>query len=149
MVKIDVKGLDEFREKIDSLEGDFKNTLKKGVMKGARQVAKTANANAKARGFTMDKYFYTSEAKSTRKSDTAIIAKVGTKAASGIAPQKNKIAYYKSKGDTYYIKFPEFGTIKQAPQPTLQPALESNKDYVNKCITDALDEDIKKRGLNK
>ncbi len=77
-----------------------------------------------------------------------LLTKVGTKKVSvGAAPQKNKTAYYKSQGDYYYVKFPEFGTIKQSPKPALQPALESNQEYINKCVEESLEKEIKKLGF--
>lgn len=148
MVKVEIEGLDEYRKKLESLEGNFKKALKVGVMKASRKVAKDANANAKSRGFSMGKYFHASEAKSTKKSDTAVIGKVGTKSVKlGAVPKKNRMAYYKEQGDYFYVKFPEFGTVKQAPKPTLQPALEANKEFVIKCVEDALKEEINKLGF--
>lgn len=147
MIEIETEGLKEFRQELEKLGADFKTALKSGIMKGARKVAKDGNANAKARGFTMGKYYSTSETKSTRKSDTSITVLVGTKrTVRGAAPKKNKIAYYKEQGDFFYIKFPEFGTIHQAPQPTLQPALESNREYVNKCIAESFNKAVEKAG---
>ena len=148
MVSISIEGLDEYRKKLESLEGNFKKALKSGVIKASRKVAKDANANAKSHGFSMGKYFHASEAKSTKKSDTAVIGKVGTKSVKlGAAPTKNRMAYYKEQGDYFYVKFPEFGTVKQSPKPSLQPALEANKEFVKECVEDALKEEIKKLGF--
>ncbi len=148
MVNVSVEGLDEYRKKLESLDGNFKKALKSGVMKGSRKVATDANTNAKNRGWRMGKYYHASEAKSTRKSDSAVIGKVGTKSVKlGSAPAKNRMAYYKEQGDYFHVKFPEFGTVKQSPKPTLQPALESNQEYVKKCVVDALKDAIKKTGF--
>ena len=147
MVTVEIKGLEEFRKDIEALGGNFKKALKSGVMKGGRKVAKDANSNARSYGFTMGKYYSVSEAKSTRKSDTAVSVLVGTKRVKrGAVPKKNKIEYYKSQGDYYYIKFPEFGTVHQAPKPTLQPALKSNEDYINGCIKESFEKETKKLG---
>lgn len=147
MINIETEGLKEFRKKLEALDGNFKKALKKGVMKGARKVAKDGNSNAHSRGFSMSKYYFASEASYTRQSDTAIVVKVGTKSLRrGVAPQKNKTAYYKSQGDYFYVRFPEYGTVHQAPQPTLKPALESNKEYIKECVEDAFNKEIKKLG---
>jgi len=54
--------------------------------------------------------------------------------------------YYKSVGDYFYVRFPEYGTIHQAPQPTLKPALESNEEYIKECVEEAFQKEIKKLG---
>ena len=147
MINIETNGLKEFRKRLEALDGNFKKALKKGVMKGARKVAKDGNRNAKSRGFSMSEYYSASEASYTKQSDTAIVVKVGTRRVRrGVAPQKNKSKYYKSVGDYFYVRFPEYGTIHQAPQPTLKPALESNEEYIKECVKEAFEKEIKKLG---
>lgn len=46
--------------------------------------------------------------------------------------------------DSFYWKFQEFGTAKQAAQPYMRPAFEANKDAAIDRIGEKLDEHIQK-----
>lgn len=142
---ISISGLDEFRKTLEELGGDFKKAIKKGARKSAIKIAKESNAEAKSRGWTEEKYYGVKERKSSRGSDTSVGIKVGTlEKKSGIAPTTNKIKWYKKEGDRFYVRFPEYGTIYQAPQPLLIPIFESHKESIRASIYDELNKAINK-----
>lgn len=147
---ISIQGLDEFRKTLEELGGDFKKAIKAGAKKAGNEIAKEANAEAKSRGWTEDKYYDVKEKKSSKGSDTSVAIKVGTLEVSGIgAPSKNKIIWYKKKGDRYYILFPEFGTVTQAPQPLLIPTFEKKKPVIEQYIKEGLQKAIDKANKKK
>lgn len=75
---ISITGLDEFRETLEELGGDFKKAIKAGARKAGNEIAKEANAEAKSRGWSEDKYYDVKERKSSKGSDTSVAIKVGT-----------------------------------------------------------------------
>ncbi|MCZ9924214.1 HK97 gp10 family phage protein [Brachyspira hyodysenteriae] len=60
---ISIKGLDEFRKTLEELGGDFKKAIKAGARKAGNEIAKEANAEAKSRGWSEDKYYDVKERK--------------------------------------------------------------------------------------
>lgn len=147
---ITVEGLDEFREALEELGGDFKKAIKAGARKAGNEIAKEANAEAKSRGWTEDKYYDVKEKKSSKGSDTSVAIKVGTLEVSGTgAPSKNKIIWYKENGDRYYVRFPEYGTVTQAPQPLLIPTFEKKKPVIEQYIKEGLQKAIDKANKKK
>lgn len=147
---ITVEGLDEFREALEELGGDFKKAIKTGAKKSGNEIAKEANAEAKSRGWTEDKYYDVKEKKSSKGSDTSVAIKVGTLEVSGTGtPSKNKIIWYKKKGDRYYVRFPEYGTVTQAPQPLLIPTFEKKKPVIEQYIKEGLQKAIDKANKKK
>ncbi|WP_028329183.1 HK97-gp10 family putative phage morphogenesis protein [Brachyspira alvinipulli] len=142
---ISIKGLDEFRKTLEELGGDFKKAIKAGARKAGNEIAKEANAEAKSRGWSEDKYYDVKERKSSKGSDTSVAIKVGTlEKKGGGVPQKNKIKWYKEQGDRYYVRFPEYGTIYQPPQPLLIPIFESKKNVIEEYIKQKLQQAIDK-----
>lgn len=147
---ISIQGLDEFRKTLEELGGDFKKAIKAGARKAGNEIAKEANAEAKSRGWTEDKYYDVKEKKSSKGSDTSVAIKVGTLEVSGTgAPSKNKIIWYKKKGDRYYVRFPEYGKLKQPPQPLLIPIFESKKTVIEQYIKESLQKAIDKANKKK
>ena len=147
---ISISGLDEFRKTLEELGGDSKKAIKKGARKSAIKIAKESNAEAKSRGWTEEKYYGVKERKSSRGSDTSVGIKVGTlEKKSGIAPTTNKIKWYKKEGDRFYVRFPEYGTIYQAPQPLLIPIFESKKPVIEQYIKQKLQKAIDKANKKK
>lgn len=147
---ISIKGLDEFRKTLEELGGDFKKAIKAGARKAGNEIAKEANAEAKSRGWSEDKYYDVKERKSSKGSDTSVAIKVGTlEKKGGGVPQKSKIKWYKEQGDRYYVRFPEYGTIYQAPQPLLIPIFESKKNVIEEYIKQKLQQAIDKANKKK
>ncbi|PCG20852.1 HK97-gp10 family putative phage morphogenesis protein [Brachyspira sp. G79] len=147
---ISIKGLDEFRKTLEELGGDFKKAIKAGARKAGNEIAKEANAEAKSRGWSEDKYYDVKERKSSKGSDTSVAIKVGTlEVRGGGVPQKNKIKWYKEKGDRYYVRFPEYGTIYQPPQPLLIPIFENKKPVIEEYIKQKLQQAIDKANKKK
>ena len=147
---ISIQGLDEFRKTLEELGGDFKKAIKAGARKAGNEIAKEANAEAKSRGWTEDKYYDVKEKKSSKGSDTSVAIKVGTLEVSGTgAPSKNKIIWYKKKGDRYYVCFPEYGTVTQAPQPLLIPTFEKKRPVIEQYIKEGLQKAIDKANKKK
>lgn len=147
---ISIKGLDEFRNTLEELGGDFKKAIKAGARKAGNEIAKEANAEAKSRGWSEDKYYDVKERKSSKGSDTSVAIKVGTlEKKGGGVPSKNKIKCYKKQGDRYYVRFPEFGTINQPPQPLLIPIFESKKNVIEEYIKQKLQQAIDKANNKK
>ncbi|CRF35368.1 hypothetical protein BRSU_2611 [Brachyspira suanatina] len=142
---ISIKGLDEFRKTLEELGGDFKKAIKAGARKAGNEIAKEANAEAKSRGWSENKYYDVKERKSSKGSDTSVAIKVGTlEKKGGGVPSKNKIKWYKEQGDRYYVRFPEYGTVSQPPQPLLIPIFESKKDVIEEYIKQKLQQAIDK-----
>lgn len=140
---LSIKGFDEFRKELEQLGGNFKKAIKSGARKGGNKVSQEANAEAKNRGWSEDKYYNVKETKSSKNSDTSAAIKIiAMEKARGIAPTKNKIKWYKEQGDRYYVRFPEYGTIKQAKQPLLIPIFYKNEEYINSCIKTELNKAI-------
>ncbi|TXJ16399.1 hypothetical protein EPJ64_03155 [Brachyspira aalborgi] len=140
---VSIRGLDEFRKELERLGGDFKKAIKSGARKGGNKVSQEANAEAKNRGWSEDKYYNLKEKRISRGSDTSVAIRIGAmEKVRGIAPTKNKIKWYKEKGDRYYTRFPEYGTIKQAKQPLLIPIFYKNETYINSCIKREIDKAI-------
>lgn len=135
-----IQGLNEFKEELERLGNNFKKAVKNGARKAGNKIAREANAEAKKRGWSEDKYYNVRVGKSKR--FRAKLRIVALEKAKGIAPTKNKIKWYKEQGDRYYIRFPEYGTIKQAKQPLLIPIFYSNEEYINSCIRTELDKAI-------
>lgn len=147
---ISIKGLDEFRKTLEELGGDFKKAIKAGARKAGNEIAKEANAEAKSRGWSEDKYYDVKERKSSKGSDTSVAIKVGTlEKKGGGVPQKSKIKWYKEQGDRYYVRFPEYGTIYQPPQPLLIPIFESKKNVIEEYIKQKLQQAIDKANKKK
>lgn len=147
---ISIKGLDEFRETLEELGGDFKKAIREGARKAGKEIEKEANAEAKSRGWSEDKYYDVKERKASRGSDTSVAIKVGTlEGKRGIAPKKNKIKWYKEQGDRYYVRFPEYGKLKQPPQPLLIPIFESKKTVIEEYIEQKLQKAIDKANKKK
>ncbi|ASJ21577.1 HK97-gp10 family putative phage morphogenesis protein [Brachyspira hampsonii] len=147
---ISIKGLDEFRKTLEELGGDFKKAIKAGARKAGNEIAKEANAEAKSRGWSEDKYYDVKERKSSKGSNTSVAIKVGTlEVSGGGVPQKNKIKWYKEKGDRYYVRFPEYGTIYQLPQPLLIPIFENKKPVIEEYIKQKLQQAIDKANKKK
>ncbi|MBW5409749.1 HK97-gp10 family putative phage morphogenesis protein [uncultured Brachyspira sp.] len=147
---ISIKGLDEFRKTLEELGGDFKKAIKAGARKAGNEIAKEANAEAKSRGWSEDKYYDVKERKSSKGSDTSVAIKVGTlEKKGGGVPQKNKIKWYKEQGDRYYVRFPEYGTIYQPPQPLLIPIFENKKPVIEEYIKQKLQQAIDKANKKK
>lgn len=147
---ISIQGLDEFRKTLEELGGDFKKAIKTGAKKAGNEIAKEANAEAKSRGWTEDKYYDVKEKKSSKGSDTSVAIKVGTLEVSGTgASSKNKIIWYKKNGDRYYVRFPEYGKLKQPPQPLLIPIFESKKTVIEQYIKEGLQKAIDKANKKK
>lgn len=140
---VSIRGLDEFRKELEELGGDFKKAIKSGARKGGNKVSQEANAEAKNRGWSEDKYYNVKEKRISRGSDTSVAIRIGAmEKGRGIAPSRNKIKWYKEKGDRYYTRFPEYGTIKQAKQPLLIPIFYKNETYINSCIKQAINKAI-------
>lgn len=140
---VSIEGFDEFRKELEQLGGNFKKAIKSGARKGGNKVSQEANAEAKNRGWSEDKYYNLKEKRISRGSDTSVAIRIGAmEKVRGIAPTKNKIKWYKEKGDRYYTRFPEYGTIKQAKQPLLIPIFYKNETYINSCIKREIDKAI-------
>ena len=140
---VSIRGLDEFRKELEQLGGNFKKAIKSGARKGGNKVSQEANAEAKNRGWSEDKYYNVKEKRISKGSDTSVAIRIGAmEKRRGIAPTKNKIKWYKEKGDRYYTRFPEYGTIKQAKQPLLIPIFYKNETYINSCIKREIDKAI-------
>ena len=140
---VSIRGLDEFRKELERLGGDFKKAIKSGARKGGNKVSQEANAEAKNRGWSEDKYYNVKEKRISKGSDTSVALRLGAmEKGRGIAPSRNKIKWYKEKGDRYYTRFPEYGTIKQAKQPLLIPIFYKNETYINSCIKQAINKAI-------
>lgn len=140
---VSIIGLDEFRKELEELGGDFKKAIKSGARKGGNKVSQEANAEAKNRGWSEDKYYNVKEKRISKGSDTSVAIRIGAmEKGRGIAPSRNKIKWYKEKGDRYYTRFPEYGTIKQAKQPLLIPIFYKNETYINSCIKQAINKAI-------
>ena len=140
---VSIKGFDEFRKELERLGGDFKKAIKSGARKGGNKVSQEANAEAKNRGWSEDKYYNVKEKRISKGSDTSVAIRIGAmEKGRGIAPSRNKIKWYKEKGDRYYTRFPEYGTIKQAKQPLLIPIFYKNETYINSCIKQAINKAI-------
>ena len=140
---VSIRGLDEFRKELERLGGDFKKDIKSGARKGGNKVSQEANAEAKNRGWSEDKYYNVKEKRISKGSDTSVAIRIGAmEKGRGIAPSRNKIKWYKEKGDRYYTRFPEYGTIKQAKQPLLIPIFYKNETYINSCIKQAINKAI-------
>lgn len=143
---LNVRGLDEFRKELNELGGDFKKAIKSGARKAGNKISKEANAEAKNRGWSEDKYYNVKEKRISRGSDTSVAIRIGALVKKiGLAPsknKKNKIKWYKEQGDRYYTRFPEYGTIKQAKQPLIVPIFYNNEEYINSCIKQALDKAV-------
>lgn len=140
---VSIRGLDEFRKELERLGGDFKKAIKSGARKGGNKVSQEANAEAKNRGWSEDKYYNVKEKRISKGSDTSVAIRIGAmEKGRGIAPSRNKIKWYKEKGDRYYTRFPEYGTIKQAKQPLLIPIFYKNETYINSCIKREIDKAI-------
>lgn len=141
---VSIRGLDEFRKELERLGGDFKKAIKSGARKGGNKVSQEANAEAKNRGWSEDKYYNLKEKRISKGSDTSVAIRIGAlvkKRGCGV-PTKNKIKWYKEQGDRYYTRFPEYGTIKQAKQPLLIPIFYKNETYINSCIKREIDKAI-------
>ena len=129
---VSIKGFDEFRKELEQLGGNFKKAIKSGARKGGNKVSQEANAEAKNRGWSEDKYYNVKEKRISKGSDTSVAIRIGAmEKGRGIAPSRNKIKWYKEKGDRYYTRFPEYGTIKQAKQPLLIPIFYKNEKNKN------------------
>lgn len=140
---VSIRGLDEFRKELERLGGDFKKAIKSGARKGGNKVSQEANAEAKNRGWSEDKYYNVKEKRISKGSDTSVAIRIGAmEKGRGIAPSRNKIKWYKEQGDRYYTRFPEYGTIKQAKQPLLIPIFYKNETYINSCIKQAINKAI-------
>ena len=140
---VSIRGLDEFRKELERLGGNFKKAIKSGARKGGNKVSQEANAEAKNRGWSEDKYYNVKEKRISKGSDTSVAIRIGAmEKGRGIAPSRNKIKWYKEKGDRYYTRFPEYGTIKQAKQPLLIPIFYKNETYINSCIKQAINKAI-------
>ncbi|CCY78709.1 bacteriophage-like family protein [Brachyspira sp. CAG:700] len=140
---VSIKGFDEFRKELEQLGGNFKKAIKSGARKGGNKVSQEANAEAKNRGWSEDKYYNVKEKRISKGSDTSVAIRIGAmEKGRGIAPSRNKIKWYKEKGDRYYTRFPEYGTIKQAKQPLLIPIFYKNETYINSCIKQAINKAI-------
>ena len=140
---VSIRGLDDFRKELERLGGDFKKAIKSGARKGGNKVSQEANAEAKNRGWSEDKYYNVKEKRISKGSDTSVAIRIGAmEKGRGIAPSRNKIKWYKDKGDRYYTRFPEYGTIKQAKQPLLIPIFYKNETYINSCIKQAINKAI-------
>ena len=140
---VSIKGFDEFRKELERLGGNFKKAIKSGARKGGNKVSQEANAEAKNRGWSEDKYYNVKEKRISKGSDTSVAIRIGAmEKGRGIAPSRNKIKWYKEKGDRYYTRFPEYGTIKQAKQPLLIPIFYKNETYINSCIKQAINKAI-------
>lgn len=140
---VSIKGFDEFRKELEQLGGNFKKAIKSGARKGGNKVSQEANAEAKNRGWSEDKYYNVKEKRISKGSDTSVAIRIGAmEKGRGIAPSRNKIKWYKEKGDRYYTRFPEYGTIKQAKQPLLIPIFYKNETYINSCIKREIDKAI-------
>ena len=143
--KITLKGFEEFRKTLEELGIDFKNEVKKASLKEARRIAKEANAQAKARGWTFDKYFTVKETRVNKKSNTESNVKITTiRGKRGTAPEKNKIKWYKEQGDRYYAFFNEYGNKYQNEVPLLIPLFESSKENIESTINSELNKIIDK-----
>ena len=141
---VSIRGLDEFRKELERLGGDFKKAIKSGARTGGNKVSQEANAEAKNRGWSEDKYYNVKEKRISKGSDTSVAIRIGAlvkKRGCGV-PTKNKIKWYKEQGDRYYTRFPEYGTIKQAKQPLLIPIFYKNETYINSCIKREIDKAI-------
>lgn len=140
---VSIKGFDEFRKELEQLGGNFKKAIKSGARKGGNKVSQEVNAEAKNRGWSEDKYYNVKEKRISKGSDTSVAIRIGAmEKGRGIAPSRNKIKWYKEKGDRYYTRFPEYGTIKQAKQPLLIPIFYKNETYINSCIKQAINKAI-------
>ncbi|PCG18919.1 hypothetical protein [Brachyspira sp. G79] len=143
--KVTLTGFDEFRKTLEELGIDFKNEVKKASLKEARRIAKEANAKAKSRGWTFDKYFTVKETRINKKSNTESNVKITTISGKrGTAPEKNKIKWYKEQGDRYYTFFNEYGNKYKNEVPLLIPLFESNRENIEEAVKSALNIVIQK-----
>lgn len=140
---MNIQGINEFRVELERLGGDLKKAIKSGAIKAGNKISKEANTEAKNRGWSEDKYYNVKETKSSKNSDTSVAIRIGAmEKVKGVAPAKNKIKWYKEQGDRYYVRFPEYGTVRQAQQPLLIPIFYNNEEYTNSCIRIELDKAI-------
>lgn len=74
---VSIRGLDEFRKELERLGGDFKKAIKSGARKGGNKVSQEANAEAKNRGWSEDKYYNVNEKRISKGSDTSVAIRIG------------------------------------------------------------------------
>ena len=119
MMKVSVTGADALARRLNALEKDIKKAALKGLEAGAERIAE--DARARVRASSSD----TGELENSI--ETTVDPRTLTATVEATAP---------------HAAFVEYGTVHQAAQPFMTPALEENRtavaDDVAKAVTEAL-----------
>ena len=141
----EITGLDAVRAKLRQLGNPrkAKNAATRASRKAMNIVKKAAQQNAKALDDkdTAEKIWKNIVVKPSKTKGDFVLMKVGVK---GGAKKRAQTGKPNSGGDTWYWRFPEFGTAHQAATPFIRPALHNNKDAVQTEFTRAYSEELDK-----
>jgi len=114
---VDMTGMEELFNQLDSLGEDASKALKEAVMKGAEIVREDASRRAPRR---------------TGKLSQSIIIE-----SAEVEPDYVSVKIGPNK-EAFYGRFVEMGTSKMPAKPFLRPAWDANKENVKKIISDEL-----------
>lgn len=143
----EILGVDEIIAKFQQLgkPSKIKNSATRASRKAMNIVKKSAVQNAKALDDkdTAEKIWKNIVVKPSKTKAGFVMMKVGVKGGA-----KKTSGTGNSGGDTWYWRFPEFGTAHQPATPFIRPALNNNRDAVQSTFisefTSELDKEIAK-----
>lgn len=142
-------GLYDMRKSFEKLGKDFYEAIEPVAEEVGEMVAKEANRKAKALGYSESEYFHMYKKDKTYRekgNDSGVFVGTNTIKTGG-APKTNKVKFYKSLGDFYYVTFPEYGTKMQEEKATLRTTLAEHEDVFYKKVEEALGKSIKDEGF--
>ncbi len=123
--QIRLEGLKEFKKHLEKLEKDFHVELQEALFEGAGLVSIEAKEKA-PRG--------------ERNSASTIHPEIDRKYSKSKTFIKIAI---KPADDNWQLIFPEYGTAKQRSRPFLRPALEENKENIERLVMERFDKIIR------
>lgn len=140
--RFEVQGLDELGKNLAGLDALVRDKLaRRAVAAAASIVRKAARANAPVDTGNLQKAIIMKRQRRTALTEAYTV---------GVRQGKTKDVKDAKKGrgqlgkDAYYYRFVEFGTVKQAPQPFLGPALAENVEPATTKMKDVLFQGIEK-----
>ncbi|NFL36786.1 HK97-gp10 family putative phage morphogenesis protein [Clostridium botulinum] len=126
MASIEVQGVDELLNKLQSIGANVGKLENKALKNAAEPVLQDAKANVPIKTGKLKKGLKITNVKRKEGSKYILV---------GVDRGDNS--------EIFYGKFIEFGTSKMSAKPFLQPAYEKNKDNIKRTIAETLKEGLK------
>lgn len=149
-LEVEIEGMDEIQQKIKRLGNKkfTRNAATRAARKSMRIVRDAARNGAKSldNPETVEKIWKNISIASGKSQDKSIVKmRVGVRGGAAVNGRSNRPALAALPGgDTTDWRFSEFGSVHQAAQPFMRPALSNNIEQVTASFSKSFSEELDK-----